>query len=172
MTEKHSPNCARCGAPATGWSGAWVLEDGWIGWCSNDCRNAWLAGDKVAPGSEGGPDRKAGRADEPGVGSAFSGPSDLGAPALTSPSEPEHAYIGVAPCGCVFSACIDNPKRQREVAQFCKDAIKDGEHIERVTVDEARYRLTHSPHGTWCHPPERAEQLELVPRSSQERDDD
>lgn len=49
-----SPTCARCGEPATKWSGAWVLETGWIGWCSNDCKNAWLDGDKSADSQETG----------------------------------------------------------------------------------------------------------------------
>lgn len=45
---KHSPDCARCGAPANRWSGAWLVTASklWIGWCSNECKNAWLDGDK------------------------------------------------------------------------------------------------------------------------------
>lgn len=45
---KRSPDCARCGAPATGWSGAWLVAGAWIGWCGRVCRNAWLRGDKTA----------------------------------------------------------------------------------------------------------------------------
>lgn len=51
-------------------------------------RIARLLQHALSLGSEGAPDRKAGGADEPGVGSAFSGPSDPEAPVLTSPSEP------------------------------------------------------------------------------------
>lgn len=61
-----------------------------------------------------------------------------------------HAYIGVAPCGCVFSACVDNPEHAKETAKFCRDVIKDGEHIERVTIEEARERLKGRHHGPQC----------------------
>lgn len=49
-TTKYQPTCALCPAPATGWSGveAWQDDMGaWIGWCSNDHRNRWLAGERT-----------------------------------------------------------------------------------------------------------------------------
>lgn len=53
LPESHrTESCARCGKPATGWSGAWLVDLQWIGWCGNDCRNAWLRGDKTAAESQ------------------------------------------------------------------------------------------------------------------------
>lgn len=76
--------------------------------------------------------------------------------------EERFAYIDVAPCGCTFAAMIDNPERHKEVARFCADVIKDGLHVERVTVAEARYRLMKSPHGTGCKTPPIAVQPRLT----------
>lgn len=48
-TTKRQPTCARCPSPAVMWSGVDDWQDAagaWIGWCSNDCKNAWLRGDK------------------------------------------------------------------------------------------------------------------------------
>ena len=54
----------------------------------------------------------------------------------------EYAYIGIKSCGCVVSAAVDMPAYKKETAKFVAAEIKFGHTIERVTVDEARERLS------------------------------
>lgn len=52
------------------------------------------------------------------------------------------AYIGVSPCGCVPAVTVDEPEHAKDVAKDISGWIKRGRTVERVTMDEARERLT------------------------------
>lgn len=53
----------------------------------------------------------------------------------------EFAYIGIKPCGCVVSACVDTTNNKEQTAKFVAGEVKHGRTIERILVEEARSRL-------------------------------
>ena len=51
-------------------------------------------------------------------------------------------YIGIKKCGCVVAACVDNPEHKKDIAKNISDWVKDGLTIERISVEDARNRLS------------------------------
>ena len=60
-------------------------------------------------------------------------------------NEPRYAYIGVAPCGCVWAAVLDSPKHAGDVASEVMDFLQRG-HVERVDIDTVRFRFCVADH--------------------------
>jgi hypothetical protein len=52
------------------------------------------------------------------------------------------AYIAIAACGCVPAFTVDESEYQEDVAEDIGKWIVSGRTVERVTMDEARERLT------------------------------
>ena len=51
------------------------------------------------------------------------------------------AYVGICRCGAIRAACVDERKtkeRQRDVAKFCAEIVRDGLTLERVTCQAVR----------------------------------
>lgn len=61
-------------------------------------------------------------------------------------SKETHAYIGIAPCGCVQGATVDGPDHKREVSKDVAGFLKWGT-VERVSIENARVRLCFESHG-------------------------
>jgi hypothetical protein len=53
-------------------------------------------------------------------------------------SEVQMAYIGLGACGCLRMAVVDDPAHTRETARQIAMAVKLGETVERVTVEQVR----------------------------------
>lgn len=48
------------------------------------------------------------------------------------------AYISRKPCGCLVMASVDDPKHADATAREVAKAIRQGEKVERVTVEFVR----------------------------------
>lgn len=59
----------------------------------------------------------------------------------------EYAYVGVAECGCIRAAAVDNPAHAKEVRKDVSGFMRDGMVVERRTVAEARVQLCLTGHG-------------------------
>lgn len=74
-------------------------------------------------------------------------------------------YVGIAPCGCMRAATVDDPDRKKDVARDVRDFIKGGCHIERVLGEVPRVRLCFAQHDPDCpHPNKCPEAKKKIPR--------
>lgn len=48
------------------------------------------------------------------------------------------SYVGIAPCGCVRAASVDECDRKQEVARFCAEVVRDGLRLERWETERTR----------------------------------
>ena len=64
------------------------------------------------------------------------------------------SYVGVAPCGCILGAAVDNPEHGKDVRKFVQDFMRDGFTIERRTNEEVRQQFCTGRHkkGVCPHP--------------------
>jgi hypothetical protein len=58
------------------------------------------------------------------------------------PAPERMAYIGTGPCGCVTFAMVIGVDTAAQEAKELAQVVRTGRVIDRVTVDEARTRLT------------------------------
>lgn len=61
-------------------------------------------------------------------------------------SEPTHAYIGRAKCGCIRGAVVDDPKKPSMVAKWLAGFVKSGYAIEHVSVETVAVEMKRCPH--------------------------
>ena len=57
-----------------------------------------------------------------------------------------YAYAGIAKCGCVRAATIDNPEHAKEVRRDVVAMLKWGT-IERMSLDQVRREFCIDKHG-------------------------
>ena len=62
-------------------------------------------------------------------------------------AEAKYCYIGIEKCGCVTSACVDDEKYKKEIAESISKWVKEGKTIERILVTDAMNKLTLCKHG-------------------------
>ena len=48
------------------------------------------------------------------------------------------SYVARKPCGCVSMAIVDNPDHKREVAREVAKAVRLGETVDRLPVEDVR----------------------------------
>jgi hypothetical protein len=56
------------------------------------------------------------------------------------------AYVGIAPCGCMRAAVVDEPKHAKDVRKDVSGFMRDGLTVERVPVALVRVRLCLDKH--------------------------
>lgn len=57
------------------------------------------------------------------------------------------AYVGIAECGCMRAATVDDPERRNEVRKDVSSFMRWGARIERAPVEAVRVRLCMAKHG-------------------------
>lgn len=65
-----------------------------------------------------------------------------------------YAYVGIAPCGCVLMAVVDDPDPEirKDTAKEVAAAINRGMVIERITSEDVRERFGHRSDCPVCRP--------------------
>jgi hypothetical protein len=59
-------------------------------------------------------------------------------PTVTPDTLEPMAYVGIAECGCLRAACVDDPASKRETAKFVASLIRDGLRVETWTCQAVR----------------------------------
>ena len=64
-----------------------------------------------------------------------------------------HAYVGVAPCGCIRAATVDDDVHPKDVAADIVGFMRGGMTLERVSLEGGPVRLCwaeHAPGSLGC----------------------